>query len=113
MDATGNTVNATGDSFTVQPEYLTDASKKVASYADELGQVRGSVSATPPASAFGQLPESHEFADALAHSVQVSTDALGYASTMANDLGTGMATCAQNYADLDMTHARNINGVMA
>lgn len=68
---------------------------------------------TPPSDAFGQLPESAAPAAALAHSVQLSTDALRQAATVATDLGTGLATCARNCSELDATHARNIGGVLA
>ncbi|GIH21038.1 hypothetical protein [Rugosimonospora africana] len=102
-----------GNGFRAQTGQLSDASKKLDMFSDDLGQVRGDVGVTPPSAAFGQLPESDELAQALAHSVQLSTDALGYAATVATNLGSGLACCAQNYAELDSTHAGNITAVLA
>ncbi len=81
------------------------------SCASDLGRTRNDVSLAPPASAFGLLPESAELAAALGRCVQRSTTDLASATDLSTTMGGGLSACAQNYAELDTTHAKQIGRV--
>jgi hypothetical protein len=97
--------------FSVHPEHLSSASREMGATSDQLGRTRADVNLVPPVEAFGTLPEAAALTEALARSVQASLDHLDGAVGASENIGSGLASCAQKYVDHDTKHARQIRGV--
>jgi hypothetical protein len=94
--------------FHVQPAVLADAAQQLTARSADLRSVGYSVTETPPSTAFGQLPESALYANALARSVAATRDDLDDAIDQVANIGDGLATGAQDYADLDALTAQKL-----
>jgi hypothetical protein len=100
------------NSFQVRPAELSTASRNMGDCASELDRTRNDVALSLPSTVFGLLPEAAELAAALERCVQRSTTDLSDAMDLSANLGHGLASCAQNYTDLDTTHANRIGRVI-
>jgi hypothetical protein len=103
--------DAAGSMFQVRPGDLTNGSEVIGTCSDELCRIHGDMSVVPPSAVFGLLPESVALAAALDRCVRRSTGDLGDAVDVSASLGSGLAMCAQNYAEVDSTHASRIGRV--
>jgi len=76
-----------------------------------VAAICGNVSTTPPAQAFGLLPQSKALADALNASVKLTGEDLTDAVHAAERIQSGLDICAKGYADTDANIAETMSRI--
>jgi hypothetical protein len=95
---------STSDGYRVTPSALTEAASDLTSQASQVSNLAGQITgSTLVASAFGQLPQSSQVAQAHNSTVSTAGQTVTTAAQRGNTLATGLTNSATNYTQGDQT----------